>query len=250
MSAKRSPTSVAVEIRGILKAGGSRERAQGVQWFFQEKIQSHGWRTADLRRLSRKYRRALAEEHGLDFVVRVADRLFTGRVLEEKVFAVLLLENLTARFDDTHFGLFESWLDRISTWADHDGLVHYLIAPMIQAKPARVRKVFEWAESADRWHRRAAAVALIQGTRRKMFFLQVVRLSNLLLADEDDMVRKGLGWLLRETAKADRTRTVPYLMKIRSRAPRLVLRTAAETLPAKTRSRILGSPFAEPGAII
>lgn len=48
-----------------------------------------------------------------------------------------------------------------------------------------------------------------------------------------------MGWLLRETAKADRARTVPYLRKIRSRAPRLVLRTACETLPLATRKRIL-----------
>ena len=48
-----------------------------------------------------------------------------------------------------------------------------------------------------------------------MFFPEIVRLSDLLLADEDDMVQKGLGWLLRETAKFDAKRTVPYLMKIR-----------------------------------
>ena len=53
------------------------------------------------------------------------------------------------------------------------------------------------------------------------------------------MVQKGLGWLLRETAKFDAKRTVPYLMKIRRRAPRLVLRTACETLPLKTRKRVL-----------
>jgi 3-methyladenine DNA glycosylase AlkD len=53
------------------------------------------------------------------------------------------------------------------------------------------------------------------------------------------MVQKGLGWLLRETAKADARRTVPYLMSIRERAPRLVLRTACETLPAAVRKRIL-----------
>ncbi len=62
----------------------------------------------------------------------------------------------------------------------------------------------------------------------------------MLLADENDMVRKGLGWLLRETAKADARKTVPYLMKIRERAPRLVLRTACETLPEDVRKRILG----------
>jgi hypothetical protein len=44
---------------------------------------------------------------------------------------------------------------------------------------------------------------------------------------------------LRETAKFDPKRTVPYLMKIRSCAPRLVLRTACETLPLSTRAKIL-----------
>jgi 3-methyladenine DNA glycosylase AlkD len=53
------------------------------------------------------------------------------------------------------------------------------------------------------------------------------------------MVQKGLGWLLRETAKFDAKRTVPYLMKITRRAPRLVLRTACETLPPAVRKRIL-----------
>jgi 3-methyladenine DNA glycosylase AlkD len=56
------------------------------------------------------------------------------------------------------------------------------------------------------------------------------------------MVQKGLGWLLRETAKADPKRTVPYLMSIRNRAPRLVLRTACETLPTAIRKKILAKP--------
>jgi len=63
-----------------------------------------------------------------------------------------------------------------------------------------------------------------------------------LLDDDDDMVQKGLGWLLRETTKFDAKRTVPYLMKIRSRAPRLVLRTACETLPSTEKTRILSVP--------
>ncbi len=72
-----------------------------------------------------------------------------------------------------------------------------------------------------------------------MFFSEIKRLSDLLLSDEDDMVQKGLGWLLRETAKADAKRTVPYLMSIRESAPRLVLRTACETLPVAKRKAIL-----------
>ena len=72
-----------------------------------------------------------------------------------------------------------------------------------------------------------------------MFFPEIVRLSNLLLNDRDDMVQKGLGWLLRETAKADAKKTLPYLMKIRDDSPRLVLRTACETLPLHMRKKVL-----------
>ena len=236
---KSTPAGTAAEIRGILKRDGSAEHAARVQWFFKEEIKSHGWYTADLRRLAVHYRRSIQKESGFEFLVQLADRLFRGRGLEEKVFAVFLLEKSTDDFTADNFATFESWLDRISSWADHDGLVHYLIAPMVAAKPVRLARVFQWAKSPDRWHRRAACVALIQGTRQKRFFAQITRLSNLLLSDQDDMVQKGLGWLLRETAKADPKRTVPYLMKIRDRAPRLVLRTACETLPASAKTRIL-----------
>ncbi len=239
---KPSPARVAAEIRHLLRDGGSAEHAEGVEWFFKEEVKSHGWYTAKLRSAAVHFRRRIRKEFGVEFLLQVADKLFAGRILEEKIFAVFLLEKQTEEFGDAEFRLFETWLSRISSWADHDGLVHYLIAPLVAAKPERAAKVFRWAKSRNRWHRRAACVALIQGTRRKMFLREIKRLSDLLLSDEDDMVQKGLGWLLRETAKADAKRTVPYLMSIRERAPRLVLRTACETLPAGTRKKTLAKP--------
>ncbi len=239
--AKNSPSAVAAQIRTALKDGGSVEHATGVQWFFKEEIKSHGWYTAELRRAMRQCRREILREHDFEFLVKVADKLFSGNVLEEKIAAVFLLEKLDAQFGDREFKLSEAWLDRISSWADHDALVHDLIAPMLVAQPARSKAVFRWAKSPKRWHRRAACVALIRGAREKMFFPEIVKLSDSLLSDKDDMVQKGLGWLLRETAKHDAKRTVPYLMKIRGRAPRLVLRTACETLPKATRTRVLGA---------
>jgi len=239
---KTTSASVANEIRRALKAGGSAERSSSVQRFFREEVQSHGWRTADLRRAALRWRREILQESDLKFLLQVADHLFAGTINEDKNVAVFLLENITDKFGDEEFRLLESWLPRISNWSDHDALVHYLIAPMVVAKPARASRVFHWAKSRNRWFRRAACVALIQGARRKMLFSEIIRLSAALLSDEDDMVRKGLGWLLRETAKADVQRAVPYLMSIRERAPRLVLRTACETLPRTTRKAILTVP--------
>jgi 3-methyladenine DNA glycosylase AlkD len=236
---KVTPAAIAAQIRRTLKDGGSSEHAAGVQWFFKEEVKSRGWYTGALRKAAVRCRREILKDLGMPFLLQVADELFAGPFLDERNVAVFLLEKLTDDFGDAEFRLFETWLPRIISWADHDGLVHYLIAPMVVSKPARIQAVFRWAKSRNRWHRRAACVALIQGTRRRMFFPEITRLSDQLLSDEDDMVQKGLGWLLRETAKFDARRTVPYLMSMRERAPRLVLRTACETLPVTVRKRIL-----------
>lgn len=241
---RKTPAYIAAHIRRVLLNGASAPHTAEVQWFFKEEIQSRGWYTKELRKVAVRFRRSLLNEAGQEFLVAVADKLFRGRVLEEKVFAVFLLQGTTDKLGNSEFRLFESWLDRISTWADHDGLVSYLIGPMIAADPRRAKVVFGWAKSRDRWHRRAAAVALIRAIREQRCRAEVVRVTHMLLGDDDDMVQKGLGWLLREAAKYDCECTLPLLMKIRLKAPRLVLRTACETLPAADRTRILAAPAA------
>jgi len=111
---------------------------------------------------------------------------------------------------------------------------------MLVGNDKRQQRTLHWAKSRDRWHRRAAAVALIRAARLKQSFVQIRRVTEALLVDEDDMVQKGPGWLLREAAKFDPKSTVAYLLKIRARAPRLVLRTACETLPPHQKGLILG----------
>jgi len=246
----KSPVYIADHIRRVLIDGASAPHTEEVQRFFKNEVQSRGWYTAELRKVAVRFRRTIIAEHGLPYLMEVADRLFDGSVLEEKVFTVLMLAGVVSECGKREFKLFESWLDRISSWADHDGLVHYLLGPMIAADPSFLSRPLRWARSKHRWHRRAAAVSLIQSTRQHKHFDYIQGVSETLLNDDDDMVQKGLGWLLREAAKANREQTVSYLMTIRERAPRLVLRTACETLPAVTKERVLGKrPAAKAAAM-
>ena len=230
---------IADHLRRVLINGASAPHTAEVQRFFRDEIQSRGWYTGELRKLARRFSKVICREEGFEYLVQIADNLFHGDVLEEKVLAVLLLQPSVGDCTAAHFKLFESWLDRVSTWADHDALVQYLIGPMMVADPRRVRRVFVWARSRNRWRRRAAAVALLRGTNQGMFWEEVQQITKALLEDGDDMVQKGLGWLLRETARYDGPHTMPLLMSIRERAPRLVLRTACERLTAVQRKQVL-----------
>lgn len=231
----RSPANLAQHIRKLLRDHGSAEHAASVQRFFTEPVASHGWRTADLRKAAVRMRRVILAHAGPDYLLQVADKLFRGRVVEEKAMAVLLLEQSVPEFGEREFRLLEGWLDRVD---DHDALVHTLLGPMLAAEPRRASLALRWAKSKNRWHRRAAAVVLIRGARKEMFDRQIRRVSNQLLGDEDEMVQKGLGWLLREWAKKSPKRAIPYLLRIRTRAPRLVLRAACETLTSARRKEV------------
>ncbi len=247
--AAKTPAYIAKHIRRVLKDGGSAPHTEEVQRFFKHEVKSRGWYTAELRKVAVRFRRTILAEQGLPFLIQVADQLFRGQVLEEKNFAVMLLEGQTAKFGGNEFKLFESWIDRITSWADHDALVHYLIGPMIAANAKYLPRTLIWATKRSTWHQRAAAVGLIHSTRQHKNFEHIQRITEMLLPSNDDMVQKGLGWLLRETAKANRTQTVPYLMAIRERSPRLVLRTACETLPVETQAQVLGKAKAQRAAI-
>jgi len=154
MPQANTPKHTAEQVRSELRTGGSVQRAAGVQWFFKEEIQSHGWRTAALRKAAVLTRRRILRENSLAFLMHVADELFQGGILEEKVFAVFLLEKMTEQLGSQEFRVFENWLSRVSTWADHDGLVHYLLGPMLLSHPKRSQRVFVWAKNKNRWHRR------------------------------------------------------------------------------------------------
>jgi 3-methyladenine DNA glycosylase AlkD len=237
---KKTPAYIAKHIRIVIKNGGSAPHTDEVQRFFKHEIQSRGCYTAELRKLAVRFRRTIIAENGLPFLLEVADQLFHGEVLEEKILAVLMLQGIVSDFGKSEFKLFESWLDRATTWADHDALVHYLIGPMIAANPMFLPRPPHWAKSRKRWHQRAAAVSLIHSTRQHKNFADIQRVTEILLNSDDDMAQKGLGWLLREAGKSNQEQTVEYLMTIRDQTPRLVLRTACETVPEATRTRVLG----------
>lgn len=231
-------------LRTVLKTGGSAPHTEEVQRFFKHEVTSRGWYTGELRKLAQRFTKVIRNDAGLPYLVEVADLLFNGDVLEEKVLAVLLLEREVASFTDREFRLFERWLKRVGSWADHDALAHNLIGPMLVGNAPRQQRAFTWTKSKSVWHRRAAAVSLIRAARLKQSFPQIKTVTAALLRDEEDMVQKGLGWLLREAAKYDPKTTLPFLMTLRDRAPRLVLRTACETLRPAERARVLGAPRA------
>jgi 3-methyladenine DNA glycosylase AlkD len=138
------------------------------------------------------------------------------------------------------FGMFTRWLDRyVHNWGHTDGLSLWLLGASIANDPALIARLDPWTRSKNRWKRRAAAVALVPSARRGLHTREIFRIATPLIPDEDDMVRKGVGWLLKETYPRKPVETVRFLQPWKKKASRVVLRYAAEKMLASDRMRIL-----------
>ncbi len=88
--------------------------------------------------------------------------------------------------------------------------------------------------------RRASAVTYVLHARHGRFHDVVFKTADALLGDEDDMVRKGVGWMLKCASQADEQTVVNYLIKNREKTSRLVLRYATEKVSPTNRMLVLG----------
>ena len=99
------------------------------------------------------------------------------------------------------------------------------------------------ARSKSLWERRIAMIAtaawIAGGDTADAYAI-----ADLLLDDPHDLIRKAVGWMLREAGVHDRAALLRFLRTRYARVSRTTLRYAIEHLPQAQRKRILAGHFA------
>jgi 3-methyladenine DNA glycosylase AlkD len=142
-----------------------------------------------------------------------------------------MLRRFKRHIKGEHFLRFDCWVDYLTNWANTDNLCCGLIALAVRDDPSHIESLVEWTGSGNRWRRRASAVSLVPIARKGDMLDGVFRVADRLMTDSDDMVRKGVGWMLKEASKVHPQEIHAYLVKWKPESPALILRYASEKLP-------------------
>ena len=136
--------------------------------------------------------------------------------------------------------MFRRWIDTfITNWASCDGFCNHTVGDFIEQYPECIAELKRWAQSNNRWMRRAAAVSLIVPAKHGKFLDEALGIADLLLTDKDDMVQKGYGWLLKEAGRHHQREVFAYVVKNRQVMPRTALRYAIELMPKEMRAEAM-----------
>ena len=235
-------SQIVIKIREDLEKSADASTKASFQRFFKEGVKCHGVKTGIVNQIAKEHWKEV-QSMEKDKIFQLCEELFSSGFIEEAFVASYWTPRLEDRYEPGDLLIFKEWIGRyIDNWAKCDTFCNHTVGSFIEKYPESVVEVKSWAKSENRWLKRAAAVSLIIPAKRGKFLAEAIEIADMLLADPDDIVQKGYGWLLKEASRLHQREVFSYVMKNRASMPRTALRYAIELMPKELRSEAMKLP--------
>ena len=163
-------------------------------------------------------------------------KLLKSKIHEERLIAILVLvhnfENGNSADQNKIYNFYLESTRYINNWDLVDLSAYKIIGRYLDNKPKTI--LCELAKSKSLWEKRIAIIATAWFIKNKKFG-DTLKISEILLKDEHDLIHKAVGWMLREVGKRDIKTEEKFLKKHYKKMPRTMLRYAIERFPKKRR---------------
>jgi 3-methyladenine DNA glycosylase AlkD len=181
---------------------------------------------------------ALAKE-SINMSLGEIEKLLDSPIHEARVGAVSIMD-FQARSKKTTeerkkelFDLYIRRHDRINSWDLVDRSAIYVVGSYLFDKPRDI--LYNLARSKDTWERRTAIVSTAYFIRQGDVD-DALKIAEILLDDDQDLIHKATGWMLRAAGETDRQKLLKFLDQFAATMPRTALRYAMEHFDKKQRS--------------
>jgi 3-methyladenine DNA glycosylase AlkD len=226
------------KIQKYLRQFASKDKARILQGFFKTGPGQYGEGDKFLGVVVPDIRRTVQEF--ADAPLPEVLKLLRSSFHEDRVLALLLLVHKFEKGDDglrkRIYTLYLKNTKYINNWDLVDLSAPKIVGPYLDGGSRSL--LYRFVRSKNLWERRIAILATFPSIR-KGDFGDALALSETLLADDEDLMHKAVGWMLREVGKKDVVTLERFLRKHHRRMPRTALRYAIERFPEAKRQEYL-----------
>jgi 3-methyladenine DNA glycosylase AlkD len=120
----------------------------------------------------------------------------------------------------------------INNWDLVDLTAPNIVGSFLLENKKERKILYSLVKSKNLWERRIAILSTFTLLRNKEYE-DVLKISEILLKDEHDLIHKAVGWMLRELGKRDKDVEIEFLEKYYKTMPRTMLRYAIEKFDIK-----------------
>jgi len=121
----------------------------------------------------------------------------------------------------------------INNWDLIDTTAHHIVGEHLLERTKDI--LYQLVESEDLWERRIAIISTFRFIKNDEFN-DTMQIAEQLLQDQQDLIHKAVGWMLREVGKRDQATEAVFLQKHAATMPRTMLRYAIEKFSPEQRS--------------
>ena len=222
----------------LIKNADEKTRLSGER-FFKEDVKLYGIKSADVSRISKEHYKNITDK-SKSHIFSLCNELWKSGYMEESFVACNWAYNVRKQFEPDDFDIFEKWVSTyVGNWASCDTLCNHTVGTFVEMYPEYLSGLKKWAQSKNRWVKRASAVSLILPARRGKFLEDIFIIADILHSDKDDMVQKGYGWMLKAASEAHQKDVFNYVMRKKHTMPRTSLRYAIEKLPPELKAQAM-----------
>lgn len=181
--------------------------------------------------------RTLAKKFG-SLTLKDIRTLIRSDIHEERLIALLILLDQfeKTRQKEKFFRFYLKHTRHINNWDLVDLTAPNIVGTFLEKRNRTI--LLELARSKSLWERRIAIVATFHFIRHNEF-ADTLRIAKILLRDNEDLIHKATGWMLREVGKHNEDVLKQFLKKNYPRIPRTTLRYAIEKFPPAIRKKYL-----------
>ncbi len=183
-------------------------------------IEFRGVNMAENRRITARWATSLGLEP--EEIAQTALVLLEEEFAEDKLAGVLLFEAFLVESDYDPTELLESFqllfdYEFICDWNTTDWLCVKVLGKFAKRMdPEFARKIMAWKSAKNLWRRRAAGVAFVNLAEQGDSFYagfssDLLKVCARTIKSQERFAQTGTGWVLRELAKADRTRVLEFV---------------------------------------
>lgn len=227
------------QVRNELKRSVDDKTKNSGEHFFKEAVKIYGVKTAIVSRIAKDFFNEVKNKNKTE-IFNLCGELWQSGYMEESFIACNWSYYIHKDYEPADFKIFARWVNNyVSNWASCDTLCNHTIGTFIEMYPAYLADLKKWTKSKNRWTRRATAVSLIVPARQGKFLKDVFAVADMLLTDEDDLVQKGYGWLLKVASQPHQEEVYKYVMTNKSQMPRTALRYAIEKMPKELKVKAM-----------
>lgn len=231
---------IITEIQNRIKRDSNPENILMLKKYFKENISTAGWKVPKVRALAKEYVKIFKKEkYDANKVLDLVEKLFMTARMEEVTLALEILRHYHNIYTPKMFNLFASWTKYLTNWAHTDDFATHHIGKLISIDKNLFKELIKWTKSQNRWIRRLSVVSLVPDARKGNMLNEVFRICSKLMKDNDYMVQKGVGWLLKEASKKHPLEVANFLIRWKEKTARLVLQIACEKMPKSIKEHIL-----------